>query len=173
VDHLVIGPAKGEAAKPGWEWIVLQQGPSSVEVNRDTLRIATKLFRDLTDTTKTKTALFSAWPQSNRVQDFPRAIESYKLAATDVSGMYLPVAPAWLGAWSREPSIQLYADGLHPSIAGAYLSALVVYGRLFNVATVKGLPSSLRLHSGATFSIAPATAAILQAAADSALATNP
>jgi hypothetical protein len=173
IDHLGSGYAKGEVAKAGWEWVVLQQGPSSVEANRDTLRLAAKLFSGLIDTSKTKIAMFSAWPQSNRLMDFPRAIESYKLAATDVNGVYLPVAPAWVGAWAREASVQLYLDGLHPSIEGAYLSALVVYGRLLRVPTTVGLPSSLRLRSGATFSIPPAVAAMLQAAADSALSTNP
>jgi len=72
----------------------------------------------------------------------------------------------------RDPSIQLYADGLHPSIEGAYLASLVVYGRLLGKAT-KGLPAPLRLRSGATISVSVANAAMLQAAADSALATMP
>ena len=172
VDHWFTGEAKSEIAKGGWEWIVLQQGPSAVEVNRDTLRLATKLFSDFMAPSKAKPALFSAWPQSVNVADFPRAIESYTLAAADVNGLLLPVASAWLGAWSRDPSVNLYLDGLHPTIEGAYLSALVVYGKLLGKPT-RGLPNALRLHSGATFSIAPTRAAMLQAAADSANAAIP
>jgi hypothetical protein len=166
VDHLGLGTAKIEIDKGGWEWVVLQQGPSSVEANRDTLRMATKAFADMMPATM-KPALFSAWPTSGRVQDFPRAIESYTLAAADVNGLLLPVASAWLGAWSRDPNMRLYLDGLHPSLEGAYLSGLVVYGRLLGKST-KGLPHGLRLHSGAAFVIADSVAVMLQAAADSA-----
>ena len=173
IDHWGGGPARNEVIKPGWEWVILQQGPSSVEVNRDTLRLATKLFADLMKSTGTaKPALFSAWPQASRLVDFPRAIESYQLAAQDVGGIMLPIASAWLGAWSRNPNVQLYADGLHPSLEGAYLSSLVIYGRLLG-RTTSGLPRGFTLKTGASFQIDSALAAMLQAAADSALATVP
>jgi hypothetical protein len=172
IDHWNNGSAKREIARGGWEWVVLQQGPSSVEVNRDTLRLAAALMAGEANKVSAKTALFSAWPTSNRLQDFPRAIESYQLAATDVSGIFLPVASSWLGAWSRDANVLLYADGLHPSIAGAYLSSLVVYGRLLGKTTT-GLPATLKLRSGALLVLPPATATMLQAAADSALATIP
>jgi hypothetical protein len=170
IDHWFTGFSRPEIAKGGWEWVVLQQGPSAVAVNRDTLRLATKLFAAEIVKVGAKPALFSAWPQAVHASDFPHAIQSYRLAASDVNGVFLPVAPAWLGAWSRDPSVSLYLDGLHPSIEGAYLSALVVYGKLLGKTTV-GLPAGLRLRSGASFSLAPATAALLQAAADSANAT--
>src|SRR6476646_1101634 len=44
VDHWARGTAQREISKGGWAFVVLQQGPSSVGVNRDTLRLATKLF---------------------------------------------------------------------------------------------------------------------------------
>ena len=172
IDHWFAGGARTEIAKGGWEWVVLQQGPSAVQVNRDSLRLVTRMFSDFMAPGKAKPALFSAWPQAVNVADFPRAIESYTLAAGDVNGLLLPVASAWLGAWSRDPSVNLYLDGLHPSIEGAYLSALVVYGRLLGK-TTKGLPSALRLRSGTSFSIAAARGAMLQAAADSANAAIP
>ena len=124
IDHWYQGTARKEIVGRPWEWVVLQQGPSSTEINRDSLRLVTGLFSDLM--TSGQPALFSAWPSAQRVQDFPRAIESYRLAAADVGGIYVPVAAAWLAAWNRDASLQLYADGLHPSPAGAYLSALVV-----------------------------------------------
>ena len=96
--------------------------------------------------------------------DFPRAIESYTLAAADVNGLLLPVAAAWIAAWEATPNLVLYADPLHPSLQGAYLSALVVYAQLLDKSPT-GLPPSLRLRSGRTFAIDPATAILLQQAA--------
>jgi hypothetical protein len=173
VDHLAEGTALREIAKGGWAFVVLQQGPSSIEVNRDTLRLAVKTFARLIAAAGGKPALFSAWPTADRRIDFARAIESYKLAAGDVGGVFLPVASAWLAAWERDSTLALYAaDGLHASPIGSYLSALVIYGRLMDHAAA-GLPRSLRLRSGNTIVVDAATARILQQAADAALAANP
>lgn len=164
IDHWKEGTAVREIRKGGWEWVVLQQGPSSVGVNRDTLLIATRLFAEEIAKVGAGPALFSAWPAEPRRQDFERAIESYTLASAEVKGLLLPVAAAWLAAWARDPTVALYADGLHPSPAGAYLSALVIYSRLLEQSP-RGLPRSLRLRSGATLSLPAGLAALLQEAA--------
>jgi hypothetical protein len=167
IDHWSSGAAQAEIAKGGWEWVVLQQGPSSVEANRDTLRLAAQRFAVDIRKIGGVPALFSAWPTADRRQDFPRAIESYTLAAQDVAGVLLPVASSWLAAWSRDPNLALYADGLHPSAAGAYLASLVVYSRLLDK-SAKGLPATLRLTDGSLLTIPRDVAAVLQAAADEA-----
>lgn len=170
VDHLAVGVAQREIAKGGWAFVVLQQGPSSVELNRDTLRLATKAFAALIDQAGGKAALFSAWPTVSRRIDFPRAIESYRLAAADVSGVFLPVASAWLAAWEKDANLPLYApDGLHASPLGSYLSALVIYARLLDKPVV-GLPAKLRLRSGAVLTIDPAVARTVQEAVRQVLA---
>ena len=170
VDHLATGVAQREIAKGGWAFVVLQQGPSSVELNRDTLRLAVKEFASLITRTGGKPALFSAWPTISRRVDFPRAIESYQLAAADVNGVFLPVASAWLAAWQKDTNLQLYAsDGLHASPLGSYLSALVIYGRLLEKPVV-GLPARVRLRSGATLTIDTTAARIAQQAAQQVLA---
>lgn len=168
VDHLGEGTAVRQIRKGGWEWVVLQQGPSSVEINRDTLRLATKAFAAEMELVDATPALFSAWPSRPRIQDFPRAIESYQLAAADVDGIFLPVATGWLEARERDLEINLYSDGLHPSPAGAYLAALVIYGKLLGKSPV-GLPSSLRTRSGGVLTLSSEMAATLQAAAEAAL----
>jgi hypothetical protein len=168
IDHwnegLATGRARGEIAKGGWKFVVLQQGPSSVELNRETLRLATKLFaQDLAKIGATP-ALFSAWPTIDRRQDFPRAIESYTIAAHDVGGVLLPIATAWIAAWKRDSTLALYSDGLHASVGGSYLSALVIYAVLQRRAPL-GLPSRVRLRSGSTLFVDPKVASVLQAAA--------
>jgi hypothetical protein len=164
IDHWNEGSAVREIRKGSWKWVVLQQGPSSVEVNRDTLRLSTKLFAGEIAAIGGRPALFSAWPSLSRRQDFARAIESYRLAAEDVGGLMLPVASAWLATWERDANARLYADDLHPSVAGAYVSALVIYARLLEKSPV-GLPSTLRLRSGALVSVDPSLALTLQRAA--------
>ena len=164
IDHWNLGTARQTIAQGGWEWVILQQGPSSVSINRDSLRLVSQLFAGDIRQVGALPALFSAWPASDRGQDFPRAIESYTLAAADVSGLLLPVASAWLAAWARDPAVGLYADGLHASPAGAYLSALVIYSGLLGKTPI-GLPARLQLRSGLTIAIPSDLAVVLQAAA--------
>jgi hypothetical protein len=170
IDHWNAGSARGTArgaiAAAKWKFVVLQQGPSSVAVNRDTLRLSAKLFAPGIARSGGVPALFSAWPTSDRLQDFPAAIQSYTLAASDVSGVLLPVASAWLAAWQRSPTLALYSDGLHASATGSYLSALAIYAVLVHKTPI-GLPSSLTLRSGARVVFDSMTAATLQAAAAS------
>jgi hypothetical protein len=105
------------------------------------------------------------WPHATRRGDFERAIESYALAAADVDGLLLPVAAAWLEAWERDPAIELYAaDGLHPSVAGSYLAALVMYSVIVSKSPV-GLPRGVRLRNGEIVEVGASVAAQLQSAA--------
>ena len=82
----------------------------------------------------------------------------------DVNGLFIPIASARLAAWKGDPNLALYEDGLHPSVTGTYLSAVVTYASLLEK-TPRGLPSTVRLFSGATISIDPRVAALLQDAA--------
>ena len=164
VDHWNEGTAKREIAEGGWEWVVLQQGPSSVQVNRDSLRTLTQMFGAEIAKVNAKPALFSAWPSATRLQDFDRAIESYTLAASDVSGILLPVAASWKKAWESDASLQMYSDGLHPSGTGAYLAAATIYSKLLNRTPV-GLPLVVRARSGAYVAVPPTLGALLQNAA--------
>ena len=124
------------------------------------------MFADII--TEGRPALFAAWPSASRTGDFDRAIESYRLAAADVEGIFLPVAAAWQAAMRRDPSIQLYADGLHPSPEGAYLAALVVYGGLLQRSPLD-LPNVVRVSRSYTLSIPSDKAAILREVAAEAL----
>ena len=165
IDHWNEGTARRELAKGGWAFVVLQQGPSSVEVNRDTLRLATRLFAGAMNRNETQAALFSAWPTEGRRVDFPRSMESYRLAAADVGGLFLPVAGAWLEAWKLEPGLALYAsDGLHASVEGSYLTALTIYAVIAKRSPI-GLPAKIRTMAGTTIELTPARAKLLQEAA--------
>ncbi|MBC7843375.1 MAG: SGNH/GDSL hydrolase family protein [Gemmatimonadaceae bacterium] len=130
VDHLRQGSAVQVIAGTSWNFVVLQQGPSSVQVNRDSLIEMTRLFDGPIRRAGARTSLFSVWPQTGNAATFPRAIESYQLAATAVGGVYLPVGAAWQVALAEDATIPLYdGDGLHPSPLGTYLAALVMYER--------------------------------------------
>ena len=166
IDHWTDGIAQREIAKGGWAWVVLQQGWTPAGIYRDTLRLATRNFGGVIAKVGTKAALYQTWPPVDRPSDFAGSIESYELAAADIGGVVFPVAQAWLAAWERDASIPLYSDGLHASVAGSYLAALVMYARIFDREPV-GLPSAVRTRAGVTMRVDPSVARILQDAAAS------
>lgn len=108
-------------------FVVLQQGPSSLEVNRDSLRIWTAMWATEIHATGATPALFAVWPEVQRMYAYPDVSTSYKLAAQDVNGVFMPVGDTWLEVWSQRPGAELYGpDGYHPAIAGTYAAAVVI-----------------------------------------------
>ena len=157
--------ARREIARGGWDYVVLQQGPSSLPESRQNLRDYTRRFADLIVASGARPALYSVWPQRRHAQTFPRAIESYELAAADVGALLFPVARAWLAALLRDPALELYeADGLHPTLAGSCLAAMVMHAVLTGRSPV-GTPTSWRLRDGRQIELPPDLAVLLQAAA--------
>ena len=156
-------------AAGGWRFVVLQQGPSSLAESRVDLRKWTARFDTVIRGAGATTALFGVWPEAARRAVFPQVSESYRLAARDVGGVFLPAGDAWLAAWRVKPSLALYGpDGFHPSLAGSYLAALTIYAGLTGGSPI-GLPGRLRLRNGATVAIDGEDVSILQAGAEEAL----
>jgi hypothetical protein len=167
VDHLRQGGAVSAIRSDTWNFVVLQQGPSSVQVNRDSLIDMTRLFDPAIKQAGAKTALFSVWPQTVNYGTFPRAIESYRMAAEAVGGVYLPVGSAWLTALIEDRTLPLYnSDGLHPSELGTYLAALVMYER-FTGKDARLLPSVAVVNGRTLSGVSAATVQKLQAIAHS------
>jgi len=164
IDHWTEGVAQRAIATGGWAWVVMQQGWTPAGIYRDTLRLATRNFAGEIARIGAKAALFQTWPPSDRTNQFAASIESYEIAAADVGGVVFPVARAWLATWQRDPSVELYSDGLHASIAGSYLAALVMYARIFERTPV-GLPATVYTRAGVTIRIPVALARTLQEAA--------
>ena len=146
-DHWQQGEARNVIAKGKWDVVVLQQGPSGLEESRRSLLDSVRRFDKEIRAAGAKPALYMVWPAEARFGDFDRVVESYKLAAEEVKAMLLPAGQAWREAWKRDAKIALYSeDKFHPSVAGSYLAALVMYENLFGNSPV-GLPATLKLRS--------------------------
>jgi hypothetical protein len=165
IDHWNDGGARREIAKRTWAYVVLQLGWTPAGVCRDTLRLAAQRFAPEIRQAGARPALFETWPPESQPNQLLGSVESYRLAAKDVDGLLFPVAEAWSAATRRDPTISLYADGLHANGAGSYLAALVMYTRIFQRSPV-GLPATLRTRSGVSITLPAALAATLQAAAE-------
>ena len=171
-DHWNKKDALNAIRKGRWDFIILQQGPSASREGRELLLEYSRRFAAEIRGRGGRVALYAVWPSASRRQDFKGVSDSYRQAADAVDGIVFPVGDAWLNAWRVNPSIGLYsADGFHPSAAGSYLAGLVVYEQLFDRSPV-GLPSRLKLRSGATIDIPADQAVLLQRAAKEANKQN-
>jgi hypothetical protein len=173
-DHLDRGEAQRAIRTGKWDFVVLQQGPSALDESRADLIRDTRRFSELIRRAAARPALYSVWPSTDRAGDFDRVSESYRLAADDVDGLLLPAGDAWRAAWRHDPDLALYsADGLHPTVAGTYLAALVIYERLYHKTPV-GLPGRLTLSRRRVVRVelAPERLERLQKAAAEATALN-
>jgi hypothetical protein len=164
-DHWSEGKARAAIERGGLSHVIMQQGPSALEESRANLIVWTKRFAVEIRKVGAVPALFAVWPESYRVGDLPRVIDSYRLAAEAVSGVFLPVGAAWQAVWEQDPTSRLYGpDGFHPSELGTYLAALTIVGRLYDRSAV-GLPTRVSM-DGVAVEIPPADALLLQHAAD-------
>lgn len=164
-DHWNEGSAVRTIQKDHWDYVILQQGPSSLPDSRTHLIRWTGEFSKIVRGAGATPALYMVWPSRDSSVDFGRVRDSYALAAESVNGLFFPAGEAWRVAWQLDANLQLYGpDGFHPTAAGSYLAALVIVGELCNCST-QGLPAELRLTAHSASIPIPA-ASLLQKAAD-------
>lgn len=129
-DHWNKGDAVRAIQQAKWDVVVLQQGPSGLESSRVLLVEYARKFGEVIRKSGATPALLAVWPSMQRNGDFDRVIESYRVAAAEVHGIFLPAGAAW-NSIGRDRLPELYGqDGFHPSVEGSYLAALVVVGKL-------------------------------------------
>jgi hypothetical protein len=163
-DHWRLGFAQEDIARGGWDYVVLQQGPSALESSRESLINVTRMFNDVIRAQGARTALLMVWPDTVNFSDFARVGGSYLKAAEAVNGLFLPAGLGWIAAWQLNSILPLYGeDGFHPSPLGTYLAALVIYERITGK-DPRALPAIAEV-GGQRLEIDEATIRLLQAAA--------
>jgi hypothetical protein len=163
-DHISDGGGPKAIALGGWEFVVLQQGPSSLTENRQNLIAATQYYDRLIRQVGGRTALYMVWPAVQNFSSFAAVAGSYLQAAQAVGGVFMGAGLAWEAAWEKDPSVALYgSDGLHPSPLGTYLAALVMYERITGK-DARTLPGRAVVE-GRTLDTPEATIRVLQNAA--------
>jgi hypothetical protein len=174
-DHIQDGTAPRMLAAEHWDYVVLQQGPSTLPDSRTNLRMGVASFRPLIEQAGGRVALYEVWPDSTWsanqfVYDFDRVRDSYALGAKDVGGLFLPAGEAWRTAWSSHPGFKFYGpDEFHPSPEGSYLAALTIVGGISGTSVV-GLSTRLTSSTGQLLiELQPGPALQLQQAADRAV----
>ncbi len=125
-DHVLSGALSSRLVE-GWDWVILQQGPSSQPDSRIHLRQWASEAAHLARAAGARVALMSVWPALQNAHTWRDAELSYRLAAASAGGCVIPVATAWRLARDQAPGLPLYLpDRLHPTPEGSLLAALTI-----------------------------------------------
>ena len=164
-DHWNRGDAQRAIASARWDLVVLQQGPSALPESRVLLIDYATRFAGEIRTIGGRPAMYMVWPGLDREAEWSAVSASYAAAAEAVDGMLLPAGEALRAVRAGTPSIPLFeGDGFHPSVAGTYGVALVIYARAAGVS-----PVGLTARAGGS-SLPPAYVTALEAGAAKAIA---
>ena len=140
-DHWNQGDAQRAIADGPWDFVVLQQGPSALLESRRLLVAYARRFGDVIKKAGARPAMYMVWPSQSRRSDFSGVSESYRAAAKAIGAVVLGAGEAWSLTLQRQRGLSLYSsDGLHPTFAGSYLAALVIYQGLYERSPI-GLPA--------------------------------
>lgn len=165
IDHLTLsGDAEAAIRRGGWDYVVLQQGPTTLPINRDSLILWTKMFDPIIRSVGAVPALYMVWPPKGQPGGFEAVRLSFQIAAEAVNGVFLPAGAAWEDALLRDGALALYGpDNFHPSPMGTYLAAITIYGKLAG-RDPRALPP-YAIVNGAPLNLPTATVRLLQEAA--------
>lgn len=115
------------------DFVVMQQGPSSLPESRTHLVAWTRTLAGAIREAGGEPALYMVWPEVSRRAAFGAVRESYEAAAAEVNGRFIPAGAAWLELWARDEDVELYGpDGFHPSYLGALVAAHAIFAVLFD-----------------------------------------
>jgi hypothetical protein len=165
-DHWNYGLARNKLGEGKWDFVVLQQGPSSKPEGRAHLKRWAKTWADEVRKAGAKAALYMVWPFEDQENGFTDVSASYRAAAEAAEALILPAGDAWRAAMARDPGLRLYReDKLHPTGAGTYLAALVIT-RVLTGVRPSVVPASLKSGSGQVFAIPEEQVGVLRQVAE-------
>ncbi|MBP6795649.1 MAG: hypothetical protein KA143_11370 [Saprospiraceae bacterium] len=111
-----------------WDCIILQDHSMQAIQKPDSLHYFGKLFSELIHKKGAKTFLYSTWSREKEPQKQELISSEYEKLAMETGATVIPVGRVWEKVRRLRPDIQLFdKDGSHPSPAGTYLTACVVY----------------------------------------------
>ena len=132
IDHLTGGSNATQLLRDSsWDAVVLQQGPTTTAICRDSMVLWTGMFSPLIARAGGRSVTLMTWPARSQGDVWGAAHTTAALAAASVHGELALAGDAWHAALTAHPGLPVYGDdGYHPSPMGTFLTALVVYQRL-------------------------------------------
>jgi hypothetical protein len=159
-EHAASAESIGAIRGSRWQFVVLQEQseiPSVEALRQSEMYPAARSLAEVIRAAGATPVLLETWAHRDGWPDYhldyagmQAGIDQGYLALAGQLGVGVATAgEAWLAALRQEPNIGLWqADGSHPSKAGTYLAACVLYARIFGaspvgIADTGGLPGEV------------------------------
>lgn len=132
IDHWKDGEIQKLIASKKYDFVIIQQGPSSQINGRNMLIEYGEKYSSICKLNNTKLCYFMVWPSLNYYHTFDGVIKNHKDAASINNSILLPVGEIWKDYFDKTDDFQYYGlDGFHPSIEGSKIAAKVIVEYLF------------------------------------------
>ena len=132
-DHWNDGQVQKLIASKDFDYVIIQQGPSSQNEGRLMLMDYGRKYSSLCASNNSKLCFFMVWPALNNYHTFNGVIKNYKDAAVMNNSILLPVGKKWKDYIDSTNSFDYYsADGFHPSLKGSEVTATLIVNYLFD-----------------------------------------
>ena len=132
VDHLYEGNFQKLMAKGKYDYVVVQQGPSSQVEGKKMLIEDGAIIKKICEKYNAKLVYFMVWTSKKWFQTFDLVIKNHKKAAKENRALLFPVGEFWKKYCQQKNAESLYSvDGFHPSKAGSFFAALTMFHHLY------------------------------------------
>ncbi|WP_411768274.1 SGNH/GDSL hydrolase family protein [Winogradskyella sp. A3E31] len=134
IDHWNDGKIQKLIVSKTYDYVIIQQGPSSQSEGRKMLIEDGQKISNLCALYDTKLCYFTVWPSLNYFYTFDGVIKNHRDAADINSAILLPVGEVWKNYIDTTDDKQYYGpDGFHPSKKGSEVAAQVIVEHLFQL----------------------------------------
>lgn len=131
-DHWNEGQVQKLISSQTYDFVIVQQGPSSQSNGRIMLMEYGAKFNDLCQLNSAQLCFFMVWPSMDYYSTFEDVIKNHRDAASKNNAILLPVGQAWKDYIDNSKNFEYYGkDGFHPSSKGSEAAAKVIVNHLF------------------------------------------
>lgn len=126
-DHWNDGKLQQLIQSEDYDYIIVQQGPSSQADGREMLLNYGKKISALCERHKCRLVFFMVWPAIGNFQNFDGVIQNYADAAKETNSILCPVGKSWKEYIDKTNDYSYYGpDGFHPSLKGSMAAAQII-----------------------------------------------
>lgn len=131
-DHWNEGCLQALIKSGYYDFVVVQQGPSSQADGAKSLLEYGGYIQELCKANDTKLAFYMVWPARINYHTFPGVITNYTNAAYATGAILCPAGQAWKQYIDRTGDWSYYGpDEFHPSLLGTQVAAEIIYKSIF------------------------------------------
>lgn len=132
VDHWTDKEVQRLIKTKKYDFVIVQQGPSSQTDGREMLLNSGKEYSNLCIANGAKLAYFMVWPSRIYYHTFDGVIKNYTDAAIKNKAILCPVGKVWKQHFDKTNDFSYYSpDQFHPSLSGSKVAAKVIVESLF------------------------------------------